>query len=96
VLLKEAGVSASKGPTATCEYPAFAFICAGCTLSLVGCVCHRRRWSRWRACRTDRLCCFWAAPACVLCSDWVRRRGWSVGHGGGVTVRRPTHAEGPT
>ena len=39
VLLKEAGVSASKGPTATCECPAFAFLCVGCALSLVGCVC---------------------------------------------------------
>ncbi len=64
VLLKEAGVSASKGPTATCEcpafeYPAFACIYTGCTSTLVGQLTfpyHRRRWSRWRACRTDRLC----------------------------------------
>lgn len=36
VLLKEAGVSASKGPTATCECPAFDRIYAGCTSTLVG------------------------------------------------------------
>ncbi len=57
VLLKEAGVSASKGPTATCECPAFVFLCVRWrAVSCCVCVCRRRRWSRWRACRTDRLC----------------------------------------